>query len=183
MNDCNHLQRVCWILTEVVYLQRLLNIDRSGVLTAFVEYWPKWCTYSVCWILTEVVYLQGLLNIDRSGVLTAFVEYWPKWCTYSVCWILTEVVYLQRLLNIDRSGVLTAFVEYWPKWCTYSVCCCMAGATRSSCRLGSRSVYTIKPCTSLLCHFMHSHIVYRGLGIVLECAVCKKEKHRQVASL
>ena len=34
----------------------------------------------------------------------------------------------------------------------------MAGATRNCCRLGARSVYTIQPCISLLCHFVWSHV-------------------------
>ena len=36
--------------------------------------------------------------------------------------------------------------------------CYMAGATRSCCRLSARSVYTMKPCTSLQSHFMQSHM-------------------------
>ena len=34
--------------------------------------------------------------------------------------------------------------------------CYMAGATWNCCRLGPRSVYTIQPCTCLLCHFIRS---------------------------
>ena len=36
--------------------------------------------------------------------------------------------------------------------------CSMANVTRNSCRFGTRSVYTIQPCTSLLCHFIRPRI-------------------------
>ena len=34
----------------------------------------------------------------------------------------------------------------------------MVGATWNSCRLGTRSVYTIQPCTSLKCYFIQKYI-------------------------
>ena len=51
------------------------------------------------------------------------------------------------LLTICRSGVLTALFG-----------CYMADTTWNRCRLGSRSVYTMQPCTSLQCHFIRSRI-------------------------
>ena len=54
---------------------------------------------------------------------------------YTVCfWISTQVVYLQH-----------CFGHY------------MAGAPWNCCCLGTCSVYTLQPCTSLQCYFIQSH--------------------------
>ena len=55
-------------------------------------------------------------------------------------------MFLMRLWICHWSGVLTVLFG-----------CYMAGATWSCCHLGTHSVYTIQPCTSLQCHFMQSH--------------------------
>ena len=64
--------------------------------------------------------------------------------------ILNEWLYpviVRFSFNIHRSYVLTALFG-----------CCMAGATWNCCHLGTSSVYTIEPRTSLQCHFIQSHI-------------------------
>ena len=60
--------------------------------------------------------------------------------------------------KIDQSGVLTALLS-----------CYMAGATRSCCRLGARSVYTIQPCTSLQSHFVQSHMCRMHMCVDVTC--------------
>ena len=70
-------------------------------------------------------------------------------CTHFACdldeWLHP---FIARIFNIHRSAVLTALFG-----------CCVAGATWNwCCRLSASSVYTIRPCTSLQCHFIQSHI-------------------------
>ena len=57
------------------------------------------------------------------------------------------IVPLMFLISTVCSGVLTTLHH-----------CYMAGATRSCCHLGTCSVYTIQPCTSLQCYFIPSRI-------------------------
>ena len=47
--------------------------------------------------------------------------------------------------------------------------CYMAGATWNCCRLGASSVYTIKPCTRLQCHFTGSHICRMHVCLDVTC--------------
>ena len=61
----------------------------------------------------------------------------PEWVTVSL---------YSGFLNIHWSCVLTALFGR-----------CMAGAMWNCSRLGARSVYTVQPCTSLVCHFIRSH--------------------------
>ena len=65
---------------------------------------------------------------------------------YSYCmWLHPFIV---DIFNIHQSAVLTALFG-----------CCVAGATWNwCCRLGVSSVYTIRPCTSLQCHFIQSQV-------------------------
>ena len=69
--------------------------------------------------------------------------------------IFTQVVYLHRYLVVTR----------------------LAGATWNCCRLKARSVYTIQPCTKLLCHFVWSHIrkVHMRLGVTCHLRFWQKE--------
>ena len=48
----------------------------------------------------------------------------------------------------------------------------MAGATSNCCRLSTRSVYTIQPCTSLQCHLIQSHIYMVHLCLAVTCHLC-----------
>ena len=72
--------------------------------------------------------------------------------------IFFAVAFHSVSFNIQRSGVLTALVN-----------CCMAGATWNCCHVGTLSVYTVQPFTSLQCRFIQSRIGRVHVCLILTC--------------
>ena len=111
------------------------------------------CTYthfSLCIIITiidrsYIALFSALEQIHHIHVACDF-----EWVTASF--------FIVQIFNIHRSGVLTALFG-----------CCMAGATWNCCRFGTSSVYTIQPCTSLLCDFIQSHLGRVHVCLAVTC--------------
>ena len=66
-------------------------------------------------------------------------------CTLVVCDWMSDCSFTQHIFNIHWCGYNSAIVD-------------MAGATSNCCHLGTRSVYTIQPCTGLPCHLIWNQI-------------------------
>ena len=92
--------------------------------------------------------------------------------TLKCCWTLLFRAILLSWVDPQRSfrmrfwmrdcSLLYRVFEYPSKWSVYLQVyfgCCMAGATWRRCRLSTRSVYTMQPCTSLQCQFIQCDIL------------------------
>ena len=102
------------------------------------------CTYThfnLCIIITIIDRFYIVLFSAHKQTHRAHVACDSEWVTASF-------LHIMHIFNIHRSGVLTALFG-----------CCMAGAMWNCCCLGTSSVYTIQPCTSLQRDFTQSHIV------------------------
>ena len=76
------------------------------------------------------------------------------------------------LVICDTQWVTVALPsELWisTKVVTALFSCYMAGAIKNCCCLGTSSVYTTQPCTSLQCHFIWSHICWMHVCLAVTC--------------
>ena len=79
---------------------------------------------------------------------------------------MSDRSFTQLVLNIHQSGVLTVLFG-----------CDIVGAMWNCCHLGTCSLYTIQPCTSLQCHFIWSHIHMSHVHVRFNCLAVTCHQH------
>ena len=105
------------------YLEQAL--EALGTRDTAIHITPSSCCW--CWSL-----LHSAVLSSRGASLSYCCMRFGIWVT---------VAFHCASWNVHRSGALTPLFGH------------VAGATWNCCRVGARSVYTIKPCTSLQWHF------------------------------